>query len=123
MDTPPDPIQPEEGFGSRLAGAMPAEWAARRGRRADDPARWRRQRPEVIPEANPERRGGPVVVADQRRSVGAIPGVPGPSQVGDRLGVRPAHELVDVAVATVVLTQFTGYHRNLCGEGRDRVGP
>src|SRR5207302_8584840 len=64
------------------------------------------------------RTGGAGVVGDQHRTVAAAPGVPGPGEVADSLGLGPGHVGVDEGCGTVVLADLAGDDGDLGGDGR-----
>src|SRR3954447_7384072 len=66
---------------------------------------------KVFAEADAEPGRGAVVSPDHRGAVAAGPaavGVPGPTDVGDAVAVRPAHVGIDVVVVAVALAELTG---------------
>src|SRR5919205_1065971 len=73
------------------------------------------------PYSKPRRRS--VVVLDERRAAGTLPGIPGPPEIAHAVFVHPGHEPVDVSMPAVVLPDLARDHGNPAGEGSDRAVP
>lgn len=80
-----------------------------------------RESKEVVAERGAVRLvGGTSVVGDEGRTGAAVPGVPGPSQVGDVQGVRPAEVPVDEGRVAVALPEFARHERQACLDDREQ---